>query len=77
MLQTVEAIINAQGQVQWLEEIPVPGSHRVLITILNTTTSTQHTPKQYGDFNPPIMHVGQWPQDLSLRREDIYNHDGR
>ena len=39
MLQTVEAIINAQGHVQWLEEVPIAGPYRVLITILDTPTT--------------------------------------
>jgi len=25
----------------------------------------------------PVISVGQWPEDLSLRREDIYGDDGR
>lgn len=25
----------------------------------------------------PIHHVGPWPEDLSLRREDVYGDDGR
>ena len=25
----------------------------------------------------PVISVGRWPQNLSLRREDMYNDDGR
>jgi hypothetical protein len=25
----------------------------------------------------PVISVGQWPEDLSLRREDMYGDDGR
>ncbi|MEE8056627.1 MAG: hypothetical protein V3T17_02145 [Pseudomonadales bacterium] len=25
----------------------------------------------------PVINVGQWPDDLSMRREDLYNNDGR
>jgi hypothetical protein len=25
----------------------------------------------------PVISVGQWPADLSLRREDMYGDDGR
>lgn len=25
----------------------------------------------------PVISVGRWPEDLSLRREDIYGDDGR
>ena len=32
-------------------------------------------PHQPFDF--PVISVGQWPEDLSLRREDLYGDDGR
>jgi len=25
----------------------------------------------------PVDHLGKWPEDLSLRREDMYDDDGR
>lgn len=25
----------------------------------------------------PVISVGEWPEDLSLRREDMYGDDGR
>lgn len=28
-------------------------------------------------FEFPVDHVGQWPADLSLRREDLYGDNGR
>lgn len=31
--------------------------------------------RQSLDF--PVISVGQWPEDLSLRREDLYGDDGR
>ena len=34
MLRTVEAIIDAQGNVQVLEPISLPGARRALVTIL-------------------------------------------
>lgn len=34
MLRTVEAVIDAQGHVQVLEPISLPGARRALVTIL-------------------------------------------
>lgn len=34
-------------------------------------------PKQNSNLDFPVIHVGQWPEDLSLRREDMYGDDGR
>jgi len=28
-------------------------------------------------FDFPVISVGPWPRDLSLRREDMYGDDGR
>ena len=28
-------------------------------------------------LNFPVISVGRWPEDLSLRREDLYGDDGR
>ena len=40
MLRTVEAIINAQGQVHLLEPISLSGSRRALVTILEEEPGT-------------------------------------
>ena len=34
--------------------------------------SAQHEPLDF-----PTMSVGKWPEDLSLRREDMYGDNGR
>ena len=40
MLRTVEAIIDAQGHVQVLEPISLPGARRALVTILDEEPGT-------------------------------------
>lgn len=35
----------------------------------------QPGPRQPLDF--PVISVGKWPEDLSLRREDLYGDEGR
>lgn len=39
------------------------------------TQVTQPAPCKPLDF--PVISVGKWPEDLSLRREDMYGDDGR
>ena len=34
-------------------------------------------PKQSEELDFPVISVGKWPEDLSLRREDMYGDDGR
>ena len=36
------------------------------------TTATRKRPLEF-----PVISVGHWPEDLSLRRKDIYGDDGR
>lgn len=48
------------------------------VDFLNTRISyrkTTATNKESLDF--PVISVGKWPDDLSLRREDMYGDDGR
>ena len=40
MLRTVEAVIDAQGNVQVLEPISLPGARRALVTILEEEPGT-------------------------------------
>lgn len=35
MIQTIEAVINEQGEIQLLEPIRLPAGSRALVTILN------------------------------------------
>ncbi len=39
MIQTVEAIIDASGNVQLLDPIQLSGSHRALVTILDESVN--------------------------------------
>jgi hypothetical protein len=39
------------------------------------TQTKQASPRTPLDF--PVISVGKWPEDLSLRREDMYGDDGR
>lgn len=39
MLQTIEAVIDEHGQIQWLEKVSIKGTRRVLITLLDEEES--------------------------------------
>ena len=68
------AMITAEGTltVQVPSDIP-PGLHRVVLWI--DDQPGMPTLRQVHDF--PVMHVGAWPADLSLHREDMYGDEGR
>jgi len=50
-----------------------PGQHRVVLVI--DETPAVKPSRSAGAF--PVISVGRWPEDLSLRREDMYGDDGR
>jgi hypothetical protein len=49
----------------------LPGEHRVLLMLENAAVAGALAPLEL-----PVHHVGAWP-NLSLRREDLYDDDGR
>lgn len=45
MLQTVEGIIDVDGQIRWLEPLHVAKPSRVLVTLLPDTNGSQINPE--------------------------------
>ena len=76
-MRTIEttAMITAEGllTVQMPPEIP-PGTHQVVL-VIDETPQPPPKPRALEDF--PMWDCGPWPADLSLRREDMYDDDGR
>jgi hypothetical protein len=80
-MKTIETIatVTADGKitVQLPPDIPA-GEHRVVVMIdeqplpKKTETKEKRLPLDF-----PVIHVGSWPENLSLRREDMYGDDGR
>ena len=69
------AMITAEGTltVQVPSDIP-PGPHHVVVWIDDDHGALSEA-RPLHDFL--VMHVGAWPADLSLRREDLYGDEGR
>ena len=56
-------------------EVP-PGEHEVTITI--APLPVEQSAKKPFDVNDlPVVDLGPWPEGTSLRREDMYDDDGR
>ncbi len=74
-MRTIEttATITAEGTLtlQVPPDIP-PGPHHIVVWI----TDDQPAPRDGGPPPAsPVLHVGAWPADLSLRREDLYDDE--
>ncbi len=54
-----------------------PGEHRIVMVIEQSLADAQLVPKKKSILDVPVIHVGSWPDNLSLRREDMYGDDGR
>jgi hypothetical protein len=75
-MRTIEttAVVTNEGNLT-LQVPPdiLPGEHRVVIVIEEQPARKEKRPPL--DF--PVMSVGAWPENLSLRREDMYDEWGR
>jgi hypothetical protein len=70
MIKTISGIFR-NGKLELLEPPPIQGTVRVLVTFLEEPTES---PKM---VNIPVISVGQCPENVSFRREDMYGDDGR
>ena len=54
-----------------------PGEHEVTITVAPPAANREPKKKPFNIDDLPSHDLGPWPDGLSLRREDIYDEDGR
>lgn len=75
-MKTIETTANVTEDGMLTLKVPTtiqPGAHRVVLVV-------EEPPKDEDQSAPsdfPVIHVGEWPTDLSLRREDMYDDWGR
>lgn len=73
---TIEEIatVTPDGKVtvQLPSTIP-PGEHKLVLVIDEQPIIRE----KRSSSDLPVIHVGTWPANLSLRREDMYGDDGR
>jgi len=53
-----------------------PGEHEITITVVPSLID-QRPCEPFDVDGLPTHDLGPWPEGLSLRREDIYDEDGR
>ena len=72
----VKATVTKEGKLILSTPVDVPpevapGEHIVQLTI-NGSAEAEEKP-----LDIPLIHIDSWPEDLSLRREDMYDDWGR
>ena len=81
-MQTIETVVTVTEEGHLTGVVPpevAPGTHRVTLIIEEQPTTTQPAQPTTrvsapGEF--PVFDLGSWPEDLSLRREDMYEDSG-
>ena len=68
---------NTQTLIQKIQALPAEQIAEVedFVDFLKQRASKKTAQHEPLDF--PTMSVGKWPEDLSLRREDMYGDNGR
>ena len=68
---------NTQTLIQKIQALPAEQIAEVedFVDFLKQRASKKSAQHEPLDF--PTMSVGKWPEDLSLRREDMYGDNGR
>ena len=71
---TTRATVTSDGTLtaKLPPDVP-PGEHRVTVVIDDQPGATP----QRDPLELPVHDFGPWPEELSLRREDLYGDDGR
>ena len=75
-MHTIEANMVVSKNGGAILQLPLditPGEYRAVIVIEEKTVREEKRPP----LNFPVDSYGSWPQNLSLRREDMYNEWGR
>jgi hypothetical protein len=75
-MRTVETTATVTPDGSLTVQVPpdiTPGTHQIVLVIDDESREARE--RQLGAF--PVVSVGAWPSDLSLRREDMYGDSGR
>jgi hypothetical protein len=75
-MRTIETTATVAPDGTLTVQVPpdvAPGTHQIVLVIDDWPREARES--QLGAF--PVISVGAWPSDLSLRREDMYGDAGR
>jgi hypothetical protein len=75
-MKTIETTASVTADHRLIVHVPAdipPGEHRVVVTFADQPALQAGA----SGWQFPVIDVGPWPEDLSLRREDMYGDNGR
>jgi hypothetical protein len=70
---------NAQALLEKIQSLPTDRIAEVedFVDFLRERAAARKKAVSKEPLDFPVISVGKWPEDLSLRREDMYGDDGR
>lgn len=73
------AMRKAQALLEKLQSLPEERFAEVedFVDFLKERTAREEVADKESPLDFPVISVGKWPENLSLRREDMYGDDGR
>lgn len=80
-LRTIDTVVNIDEDRRLIVQLPtdVPtGRHRI-VAVLDEATETSGAPSGSPgeEWSFPIIPDAQWPEDMPLTREEMYDDSGR
>lgn len=78
-MRTIEVDVIVTEQGKGIVELPPdiePGEHKGTLTFKEGLSGEQKD-KAKGEIEFLVLDLGPWPENLSLRREDMYDEWGR
>jgi hypothetical protein len=75
-MRTIETTVTITAEGTFTVQAPpdiLPGPHHVVVLIDDQPSLPEAPPRPA----IPVIHVGAWPANLSLHREDMYGDEGR
>jgi hypothetical protein len=80
-MRTLETTVNVTSDGKITVQLPpdVPAGEYQVVLVINQTAVPEASGKQEKrpPLNFPVISVGSWSPNLSLRREDMYDEWGR
>jgi hypothetical protein len=74
IMRTIETNLTVVSTGKGILELPAdvaPGQHKAVVMLEDPQ------PQRPDELRLPVYDTAPWPEDLSLRREDLYGDDGR
>lgn len=68
---TLNIVISEAGELEFSPQVDLPPGEYEAVLVIEEKLPAQSAMRP--PLNFPVIDIGEWPEDLSLRREDLYD----